>query len=147
MTGAYLRRPGLLQFDRDLVRCRRTGEPLVVAFVDVDQLKVVNDTRGHAAGDRLLHEVARTLRAQLRPYDLIIRYGGDEFICMITGIELTGVAARLADTNRLMASGPTPGTVTFGLAQLQPDDTSSDVIGRADAALYRTRSAQAPRPR
>lgn len=144
LTGAYLRGPGLLQVDRDLGRARRNGEPLVVVFADVDHLKAVNDQRGHAAGDRLLRQFVATLQSQLRPHDLIMRFGGDEFVCVITGLELHDVTRRLIDTNSLLADGPAPGTVTFGLAQLQPDDTAHDVIDRADAALYELRSHRAP---
>ncbi len=59
----------------------------------------VNDQSGHAAGDRLLHHVARTLQAQLRPHDLIIRFGGDEFICVTAGLGQRDVAQRLSHAN------------------------------------------------
>ena len=63
---------------RELGRARRTGATLAVAFGDVDGLKRINDTQGHLAGDALLRLVGETLRANLRPYDVIVRYGGDE---------------------------------------------------------------------
>jgi diguanylate cyclase (GGDEF)-like protein len=63
-----------------LERARRAEEGLVVAFVDVDGLKQVNDTEGHFAGDALLIPVANSLRAYLRSYDLVMRFGGDEFV-------------------------------------------------------------------
>jgi len=140
LTGAYLRRPGLLQLERDLSRARRSGEPLVVAFIDVDELKTVNDQGGHAAGDRLLHHVARTLQAQLRPHDLIIRFGGDEFVCVVAGLGQHDVAKRLAHANTVLGTGPEPGAVTVGLAQLQPNDSAHDLIERADRALYAQRA-------
>ena len=140
LTGAYLRRPGLLQLERDLSRARRSGEPLVVAFIDVDKLKTVNDQGGHAAGDRLLHHVARTLQAQLRPHDLIIRFGGDEFVCVVAGLGQHDVAQRLAHANTVLGTGPEPGAVTVGLAQLQPNDSAHDLIERADRALYAQRA-------
>ncbi len=133
-TGAYLRRPGLLQLERDVSRAKRSGEPLVVAFVDVDQLKNVNDQGGHAAGDRLLHHVAGTLQAQLRPYDLIIRFGGDEFVCVVAGLGQHEVGQRLAHVNTVLAHEAAPSSVTVGLAQLQPEDAAHDLIERADRA-------------
>lgn len=133
LTGAYLRRPGLLQLERDLSRARRGGEPLVVAFVDVDALKDVNDQGGHVAGDRLLRRVARTLQAQVRPHDLIIRVGGDEFVCVVAGLGQHDVAQRMANVNTALGTSPDPGSVTVGLAQLQPDDTVHDLIERARA--------------
>lgn len=142
LTGAYLRKPGLLQLERDVSRALRSDEPLVVAFADVDHLKFVNDRGGHAAGDRLLHHVVQTLQAHIRPHDLVIRYGGDEFVCVLTGLTLDEVAHRLADINSLLASGTTPGAITIGLAQLQPGDTTSDLIERADAALYQAREGR-----
>lgn len=146
LTGAYLRGPGLLQFQRDLGRADRNAEPLVVAFSDVDHLKTVNDGAGHSAGDRLLRHVAQTLQDQLRPHDLIIRYGGDEFMTVIVGLELEEVSRRFAGINKLLLTGPVPGTVTTGLAQHQAGDAMHDLINRADTALYRSRSGRPPSP-
>lgn len=146
LTGSYLRRPGLLQLERDLGRAKRNGESLVVAFADVDHLKVGNDPRGHSAGDHLLQQCVQTLQAHLRPHDLVIRYGGDEFVCVIAGLELENVAHRLADVSGLLAEGSPPGAFTFGLAQLQPDDTAYDLIDRADAALGEVRSHRSAGP-
>jgi diguanylate cyclase len=63
-----------MEIEREIARARRSEPPLVLAFVDVDHLKVVNDSRGHAAGDRLLVDVANSFREKLRSHDLIIRY-------------------------------------------------------------------------
>ena len=82
--------------EREIARATRTAQPLVLAFVDVDHLKVINDSRGHAAGDRMLVEAVNTLRANLRTYDLIIRYGGDEFICTISGVNVAAATKRFA---------------------------------------------------
>jgi diguanylate cyclase (GGDEF)-like protein len=111
----------------------------VLAFVDVDHLKAVNDSDGHAAGDRLLLEVANALRARLRPNDLVIRYGGDEFICAISGLSLDEAAKRLAPINETLEAASALGSVTIGLADLRSDDSLETLVPRADAVMYRER--------
>ena len=102
LTGALRRRVGLGAIQREIDRTRRTGERLVVAFVDVDGLKTVNDTEGHAAGDELLREVARSITQHLRSYDVIARFGGDEFVCSLSGQDAAGAARALrADRARV----------------------------------------------
>lgn len=139
LTGVYTREAGLLELERDLARARRTGHHLVVAFVDVDHLKEANDAYGHAAGDQMLVAVANTLTAALRPYDLILRYGGDEFLCAVQGIDAIAAGPRFARVNQLLGRTPGNASVTVGLAQLQPQDTSHQLIARADADLYQQR--------
>lgn len=138
LTGAYLRGPGFVELEREMLRASRTGQPLVVAFVDVDCLKAINDSGGHAAGDRMLVEVAGAFRANIRSYDLIIRCGGDEFVCALSGQTMTEASARLALVKTAITEA-TDGSVTVGLAELAPDDSLETLVARADAALYRQR--------
>ena len=142
LTGVHLRAPGFVELEREMLRARRTEQPFVLAFVDVDHLKAINDTRGHAAGDRMLLEVANTLRGKLRSHDLIIRYGGDEFVCAISGLNLTDARKRLAVVNTALATAPEQGSVSFGFAELQDGDSAKELVARADAALYRERGQQ-----
>jgi diguanylate cyclase (GGDEF)-like protein len=107
--------------------------------VDVDALKAVNDTGGHASGDGLLRHVAKALAATLRSYDLIIRYGGDEFVCVFPGIHMADGVKRLALVNEALATPPQNGSVTAGFAELQADDSAEDLVRRADGALYQQR--------
>lgn len=147
LTRAYVRDAGLVELRRDVARARRTTHSLVVAFVDVDGLKRVNDVQGHAVGDQLLADVAETLRTKLRPYDLVIRYGGDEFVCALAGLSVESASARFHQVSEALAATPHGGSVTVGLADLGPADTIEDVIARADAALYAQRRAvRGPRP-
>jgi diguanylate cyclase (GGDEF)-like protein len=146
LTGVYLRRPGSVELGREIARARRTEQPLVLAFIDVDGLKGMNDSRGHAAGDRLLLEVAKTIRTKLRAYDLIIRYGGDEFVCAISGLNMAQAKERLALVNPALAQAPEHGSVTIGLAELQPGDSPDDLVARADAALYQERQRRRHTP-
>ncbi len=139
LTGAFNREAGLLELGRDLARAARTEHMLVVMFVDVDHLKALNDTHGHAAGDRALIAVAETLLGALRPYDLVIRYGGDEFLCAVEGIDTRSARLRFAQIDRLLDEAVEGLTITVGLAQLQTGESSDDVVARADADLYRQR--------
>lgn len=139
LTGAYLRGPGLVELRREAARARRTSQPLVVAFIDVDHLKNVNDSLGHAAGDRVLLAVTEVIRANLRSYDLLIRYGGDEFVCAIEGLALAEVEQRFSRVQAALIASAAHGSVTVGLADLRPDESIDDVILRADANLYEQR--------
>ncbi|MCU1587180.1 MAG: hypothetical protein JWN31_673 [Frankiales bacterium] len=141
LTGVHLRLTGLVLLEQEIARARREAKPLIVAFVDVDHLKRVNDTSGHAAGDVLLVSVAKALRDELRSYDLIVRYGGDEFVCVLPGLSSEDAAVRLTHVNRALAREQPGRSVSFGLAELMPDETPSAVVGRADAALYAKRRA------
>ena len=144
LTGLYLRGPGLLELDRMIARASRTQQSLVLAFIDVDHLKKINDACGHAAGDRMLLDVANTLGANLRPYDLIIRFGGDEFVCVVSGVHMAEIAKRLERVRAALAEAPETGSVSIGLAEWLPEDSREDLIARADAALYRERQQRRP---
>ena len=121
---------------------KRTQTPLVLAFIDVDGLKTTNDSLGHDAGDRLLRRVVNTMRTHLRSYDLIVRFGGDEFVCSIVGTSLTAAAAeRLALIDADLAKAP-HASITTGLADLMPSDSLEDLITRADAALLGERKTR-----
>jgi len=110
-----------------------------VVFLDVDHLKATNDAGGHAAGDRMLVQVVQALTGALRAVDLVIRYGGDEFVCVLPGIDMADADRRLADVMAPLAAAREPASVTVGVAELQAGDSSKGVVARADAALYRKR--------
>jgi diguanylate cyclase (GGDEF)-like protein len=122
-----------------LERARRAGEGLVVAFVDVDGLKRVNDTAGHLAGDALLIAVADSLRAYLRSYDLILRFGGDEFVCALPNASLEQVRGRFGEVSRFLAACPAAGSISAGFTELLAGDHAEDLIRRADANLLAQR--------
>ena len=97
LTGALRREIGWLTLGHEVDRARRGDGRFVIAFVDVDGMKEVNDRHGHAAGDGVLQTVVWAMRANLRPYDPVIRYGGDEFVCGLGGVDLDEVARRFDD--------------------------------------------------
>jgi diguanylate cyclase (GGDEF)-like protein len=144
LTGAYRRGPGFAELGREVLRAHRTEEPLAVAFVDVDHLKTVNDSRGHAAGDLLLRQVADALRAKLRPYDIVIRYGGDEFVCVMAGQSAAQATARLASMNTVLRAMSKDDSMSVGISELQHGDSPADLVKRADESLYLQRQARQP---
>ena len=125
--------------DRELARIERAGGWLTIAFLDVDGLKRVNDDHGHAAGDELLRALADTVQAHVRGYDLLIRYGGDEFLCVMPGLDEAAAALRI----RMIASelGAAHASITFGVASYEPGDAQQTLIDRADAAMRLARGS------
>jgi diguanylate cyclase (GGDEF)-like protein len=140
LTGVRRRGSGVGQLQREIGRARRTPEELVVAFVDVDRLKRTNDMEGHAAGDLLLATVADCLRRVMRPHDLIMRYGGDEFVCVLPNADLDQIRQRLADASAELSKSPTHGSITAGFAELAKSDSAMDLINRADRDLLARRA-------
>jgi diguanylate cyclase (GGDEF)-like protein len=139
LTGVRRRGAGLAAIQREIDRARRTSGELVAAFVDVDGLKAENDARGHAAGDTMLIAVAGSLRACLRSYDVITRVGGDEFVCVLSGIAVEEARRRFEAASARLAADP-GGSITIGFADLRADDSADDLIQRADRAVLKARS-------
>jgi diguanylate cyclase (GGDEF)-like protein len=131
LTGLVNRRAWEAETSRVLSHAARTGEPMTVAILDLDQFKEVNDRSGHEAGDRLLRELTARWSGELRLADLLGRYGGDEFVLCLPGTDAAGTAEILA---RLDASHPFRWSV--GTATAVDGDTVSTMLARADAALY-----------
>jgi diguanylate cyclase (GGDEF)-like protein len=146
LTGTLRRQAGLQALEREIDRARRSSEgKLVVAFVDVDDLKHLNDTQGHPAGDRLLQDVASTLRSQLRSYDVVMRWGGDEFVCVLPDAGLEG-AARIVEDIAVAFEARNGYGFSTGFAALEDTDTADDIVSRADKRLYETRRERRPAP-
>lgn len=127
-----------MELEREVAKAQRTKHPFLLVFIDVDGLKNVNDSHGHAAGDELLRDVINTVRARVRSYDLIVRYGGDEFLCGLPDVTVADVAERFELINVELASRR-QASVTVGIAELNADDSLEDLIQRADDALYAER--------
>jgi diguanylate cyclase (GGDEF)-like protein len=142
LTGARRRGVGLEDIKNEIHRARHTGGGLVVAFVDVEGLKAINDELDHAAGDALLRELAKSFRRHVRSNDLVVHLGGDEFLCAIPGVTVAELRARLVDlTSELRVADP-PGSVSFGLAELHNGESPDSLIDRADRDLLSTREGR-----
>lgn len=145
LTGLYNRRGFLTLATRDLRLARRGDETLLVAFADLDHLKQVNDTSGHAVGDRALRDAGLVLRQTFRDSDLVARIGGDEYAVLVRNAGPESAAAleerlrrRLREFNR-RAGRPYELAISLGFARHKASTLSSvaGLLERADRALYR----------
>jgi diguanylate cyclase (GGDEF)-like protein len=141
LTGALHREAGIVALERDIARARRTDTPFTLVFVDVIGLKDTNDSLGHAAGDRLLRATSDSIRTRLRAYDLIVRFGGDEFVCGLLDMSLAEAAERFSLVSADLA-GTQHAALTVGVAELGAGDGLGDLIARADDAMYKARQQQ-----
>jgi diguanylate cyclase (GGDEF)-like protein len=139
LTGAYRRGMGEVLLRHEIERARRSRGKLAIAFIDVDELKQTNDRYGHPAGDAVLREVFAALKARLRPYDPIVRWGGDEFVCSIACSVLESARQRLEEA-RLDLVKSHPGiSISAGVATLEDADTLVTLIERADGAMLQAK--------
>lgn len=144
--------PNRRGFERQLAslidRAARYGDGGALLFVDVDGLKIVNDSFGHDAGDAALKHVAELLIGGVRQSDCVARFGGDEFAVLLERVDLaqaSETAARLTDriagTDFLFEGQVIPLSAAIGLAEIRAGDTAEAVIGRADRAMYEQKAA------
>ncbi len=148
LTGLNNRQIMMPVLERERARAIRTGTPCCVVLADIDHFKSVNDTHGHATGDFVLRTVAGRFLGTLRPYDEIFRYGGEEFLIVLPGVEkeaaseiverlrlsLAEVSVSLPDDTQL------PLTASFGICPMQDDTALKQTIEHADRALYAAKS-------
>lgn len=139
LTGTWLRHAGRRLLDEEMSRAARTGSPLTIAFVDVDGLKARNDQQGHAAGDRALVAVARALLTGLRGYDHVVRWGGDEFLCVLPGLTAREAERRMQQARRDLALAADALGISIGVAERRAGETTDELVARADRALYLSR--------
>ncbi|MEW9266327.1 diguanylate cyclase [Kineococcus endophyticus] len=152
LTGVATR-GHLLRLGEQRVRRAATGRTVAVVMVDVDHFKSVNDTYGHAAGDEVLTTVARRLQHETRETDVLGRYGGEEFAVVVTSpadeahgtLDAREVAERLRQGVRRtpveVRGQQLQVTVSVGVAVLREGEQLTDVLARADTALYRAKDA------
>lgn len=150
LTNIWNRAEIFTFLDRELARGRREKLPVAVGLVDLDHFKRINDTLGHAAGDAVLKDVTRRLRAGLRVYDGIGRYGGEEFLVVVPGCPMDAAMTRFDELREAIASkvivtpqGRTSVTASIGVAVLEVygENDVHAILQQADAALYRAKEA------
>lgn len=134
LTGVLRRAAGISAAEREIARARRHNAPLSVAFVDIDGLKEANEKDGHPAGDDLLRGLVHALKEGLRAEDLLLRYGGDEFVAVLPDTNAKEARARLGD---IQLEAAKPGIrFSIGIAELRKNDDVVSLLARADRDLY-----------
>ena len=124
-----------MEIGREIDRAHRTGQSLVLVYIDVDGLRQTNNTKGHAAGDAILITLVSVLKEKLRAYDLIVRIGGDEFICVLAVENLQSARDRFEEISEALATHSSPLQISIGIVELQTGETMGEFIGRADLDL------------
>jgi diguanylate cyclase len=147
ITGLYTRRHFMEVAEAALASAQRLGQPLVALMIDVDRFKLINDTHGHIAGDQVLAEIAQACREHVRSDDIVGRYGGDEFVIIITGIttlraaqiagQLAGPAARVPGRG----GKPLTYSASVGIAECPPGCDLPALLAHADQAMYEAKRA------
>lgn len=125
--------------------CRRQSLPLCLVFVDVDDLKRINDRYGHTMGDTALKEVAKIMQNQLRNSDTIARWGGDEFVILLPNVTLQNAVFLLDRVKSAVCQMRLEGNVSvscsFGLVQMKPESTYTQMLAEADAMMYHAKQS------
>lgn len=147
LTGLLNRAQLQTRFEELAYQAKVSGQPLAMLMCDLDHFKIVNDAHGHATGDDVLRDSAYAIRRNLRPFDVVYRLGGEEFLALLPGtgpIRALAIAERLRSTVELGPTGGVPMTVSVGVAVLSPEDEDrsyESMFGRADGALYAAKAA------
>lgn len=148
LTGLPNRAAWAERLEHEVAQWQRHGNSLLLAMLDLDHFKRINDNYGHLAGDRVLKIIATVLRKRLRGSDFIARFGGEEFVLLVPDTPLAS-GAKLAEVLRAAIEAcpfhfkgePVTITVSMGMTAFKPGEHSDLVLKRADQALYRAKSA------
>jgi len=143
LTGLGNRRFLMDRLQQEAEAARQNGTGFVLALVDIDYFKSINDNFGHEIGDQVLCRFAETLASTLREYDVCGRWGGEEFVILLPGTTLDAAARVIERLRAAIATMPLPMlgegqgiTASFGLAAFDPAEPLTRLLNRADAALY-----------
>jgi diguanylate cyclase (GGDEF)-like protein len=150
LTPLYNRRHFMAELDRWCSRAHRYGGEYALMFIDVDNLKAVNDDHGHPVGDALLIDIAKALLASVRKSDIVARVGGDEFAILLDNIASEGLAAKAEHLVKAVSgiSVACNGTVlcpsiSAGYAIIESGAKPSELLHRADRSMYAAKKAKA----
>ena len=144
LTGLYNRRCGEQRLAEEISRSQRSGHPLTVIMLDLNNLKYINDTFGHAAGDELIKCFAGRINKAIRGSDLAVRQGGDEFLLLLPGCkheEVRHVLGRLSGTKLDIGGQIIPIAFSTGWTNYIPGESPEELLQRADEALYANKRA------
>lgn len=144
VSGCMNHRAMRRRLHEEIGRCMRTGGPLSCLLIDLDNFKLVNDRHGHQAGDAVLREVCQALVGEVRAFDRVARYGGDEFVVILPNAALDSAAAAagrvLARLRDLPSYADTPGVgASIGVAQWRAPMSTDALLQACDAALLRSK--------
>ncbi|MDH1444293.1 diguanylate cyclase [Pseudomonas sp. GD03721] len=143
LTGALTRTAGELALENAFMQSRGSKLPMSIALADIDHFKQVNDQWGHSTGDVVLKTVSGNLIAALRANDSVIRWGGEEFLLIFGGCDLSHALLLAERCRQAVADSQHENvgvvTLSIGLGELQPDEALADLIERVDQALYRAK--------
>jgi diguanylate cyclase (GGDEF)-like protein len=137
LTGLLNRSGFLAAALRERAIANRTGAPLALAVIDLDDFKQINDREGHAAGDQLLETLARRWRERIRPSDVLARHGGDEFVLLLPATTAAGAQAAL----ERLRDGADPVSWSVGISEWLPGEALDAPLARADRHLYAAKLA------
>jgi diguanylate cyclase (GGDEF)-like protein len=138
LTGLLNRRGWRYTAPRELARAARSGNPITLVTLDLDNFKELNDELGHAQGDDALRDTAERIRATLRAGDVVARLGGDEFVALLTNSTLTGSVAAI---ERLREATPEREAFSAGIAVWDRNEDLPALLHRSDLALYAAKEA------
>jgi diguanylate cyclase (GGDEF)-like protein len=138
LTGVLNRRGWTETAPRELARASRLGTPVALVLLDLDAFKALNDSRGHAEGDRILRETAARLTGALRTSDVVARLGGDEFVALLTDSTPDGAHGAVA---RLREVTPEIATFSAGIAVWDRAESLDELVKRCDLAQYAAKRA------
>ena len=146
LTGALNRRAILDNLTKELIRAKRRNTKISIGLCDIDHFKLVNDKHGHQVGDDVLCSFVKVMQNTLRPYDILGRYGGEEFLFVLPDAVVSAekmiyerLRAKIAGHKMITRSGDVSITISIGITSNRGDETADAMIARADVALYRAK--------
>lgn len=150
LTGLSNRRHFIESLEKRIKRCQRYGDNTALLFLDVDDLKTINDTHGHAAGDIVLVHLAKILKHNIRVCDMVARIGGDEFALLLDNLDADQVERkiltlidRIKTANLIYDGQALKFGAAIGYSFVGPTDTVADLMLRADEAMYQSKNDDA----
>jgi diguanylate cyclase (GGDEF)-like protein len=133
--------------DREVNRLGRDGDSLCLLVIDIDDFKALNDNYGHAAGDEFLKQIAMTMKESVRETDLLARFGGEEFVVVSNGTDISGATVlaeklrtSVAESSFIVDDSMRPRRVTVSIGLAQYNGSRTGLFGSADEALYRAKA-------